>query len=83
MVKEDGVVVEVYGRKPELLLGLGDAKGDGQKTKNPTGMTRSGVLTDFKLVGVTGFEPATPCSQGKCATKLRYTPKSCSTAFVH
>ena len=26
------------------------------------------------LVGVAGFEPATPCSQGRCATKLRYTP---------
>ena len=26
------------------------------------------------LVGVTGFEPATFCSQSRCATKLRYTP---------
>ncbi len=25
-------------------------------------------------VGVTGFEPATLCSQSRCATKLRYTP---------
>ena len=23
---------------------------------------------------MTGFEPATPCSQGRCATKLRYIP---------
>ena len=28
-----------------------------------------------KLVGVTGFEPATLCSQSRCATKLRYTPQ--------
>ena len=28
----------------------------------------------FLMVGATGFEPATPCSQGKCATKLRYAP---------
>lgn len=28
------------------------------------------------LVGVAGFEPATPCSQGRCATKLRYTPNT-------
>ena len=30
----------------------------------------------FKLItiGMTGFEPATPCSQGRCATKLRYIP---------
>jgi hypothetical protein len=26
------------------------------------------------MVGATGFEPATPCSQSKCATKLRYAP---------
>ena len=26
------------------------------------------------MVGVTGFEPAAPCSQSTCATKLRYTP---------
>ena len=26
------------------------------------------------LIGMTGFEPATPCSQGRCATKLRYIP---------
>lgn len=26
------------------------------------------------MVGAAGFEPATPCSQGRCATKLRYAP---------
>ena len=26
------------------------------------------------LVGETGIEPATPCSQGRCATRLRYSP---------
>ncbi len=26
-------------------------------------------------VGVTGFEPATPCAQGRCATRLRHTPR--------
>ena len=25
-------------------------------------------------VGLTGFEPATPCPPDKCATKLRYSP---------
>ena len=24
------------------------------------------------MVSTAGFEPATPCSQGRCATKLRY-----------
>ena len=27
-----------------------------------------------RLVGPTGFEPATLCSQSRCATKLRYGP---------
>ena len=27
-----------------------------------------------EVVGATGFEPATPCAQGRCATRLRYTP---------
>ena len=26
------------------------------------------------MVGVEGFEPPTPCSQSRCATRLRYTP---------
>ena len=26
------------------------------------------------MVGARGFEPPTPCSQSKCATKLRYAP---------
>src|SRR5262245_6894460 len=26
------------------------------------------------MVGATGFEPATPCAQGRCATRLRYAP---------
>ncbi len=26
------------------------------------------------MVGVAGFEPAAPCSQSRCATRLRYTP---------
>src|SRR5882672_11247793 len=27
-----------------------------------------------KVVGATGFGPATPCAQGRCATRLRYAP---------
>ncbi len=30
-----------------------------------------------KLVGVAGFEPAPPCSQSRCATRLRHTPNLC------
>src|ERR1700761_6924950 len=32
-----------------------------------------------ELVGVAGFEPATPCSRSRCATRLRYTPTFRST----
>src|SRR5687768_13134794 len=31
-----------------------------------------------KVVGATGFEPATPCAQGRCATRLRYAPTLCN-----
>ncbi len=42
------------------------------KNKNSTLQTR--VESLFNMVGATGFEPATPCAQGRCATKLRYAP---------
>ena len=29
---------------------------------------------EVQLVGARGFEPPTPCAQGRCATRLRYTP---------
>ena len=32
------------------------------------------AVTTFRLVGATGFEPAAPWSQTKCATKLRHAP---------
>ena len=71
VVQEDGVTVEIYGRKPEVLL-------LGSKTNTRPdallGGTRSGVRTDSKLVGATGFEPATFCSRSKRATRLRHAP---------
>gem|GEM_PF-7134950 len=33
-----------------------------------------GKCAVYFMVGVTGFEPATSCSQNKRATRLRYTP---------
>ena len=32
------------------------------------------IFKHFLFIGMTGFEPATPCSQSICATKLRYIP---------
>ena len=89
VVQDNGVVVEIYGRKPELIfMGNGSSEESnfqGQKLKNPphlamggleknSGINRSTVRTVFKLVGETGFEPATLWSQTRCATKLRYSP---------
>ena len=34
----------------------------------------SNVEVRRKLVGARGFEPRTPCAQGRCATRLRYAP---------
>ena len=48
-----------------------------QAIKKPPWVGGSDVsagLTGF-AVGVTGFEPATSCSQSRRATKLRYTPQ--------
>jgi hypothetical protein len=33
------------------------------------------------LVGARGFEPRTPCAQGRCATRLRYAPTGHSIDF--
>ena len=35
------------------------------------------------LVGATGFEPATPCAQGRCATGLRYAPTFCALLILN
>src|SRR5689334_21110259 len=40
-------------------------------TKSEFLSTRNFLIS---LVGATGFEPATPCAQGRCATRLRYAP---------
>src|SRR5262249_29254772 len=35
---------------------------------------------NIRKIGVKGFEPSTPCAQGRCATRLRYTPRESRTA---
>ena len=41
---------------------------------------RDGTLRN--LVGATGFEPATLCSQSRCATRLRYAPTPKTSDFT-
>jgi hypothetical protein len=31
-------------------------------------------IAEVKMVGARGFEPPTPCSRSRCATRLRYAP---------
>jgi N-acetyl-gamma-glutamyl-phosphate reductase len=39
------------------------------------------VIDPERQIGVTGFEPATPCTPCMCATKLRHTPMSFANEF--
>ena len=38
------------------------------------GGTRRSSQAATEVVGAPGFEPATPCSQSRCVTKLRHAP---------
>ncbi len=47
----------------------GGRRFDGSKSRITTPRTHTG-----RMVGTTGFEPATSCSQSKCSTRLSYVP---------
>src|SRR6185503_21156886 len=47
-------------------------KGCPRETKRPEGEAPSGRMTT--MVGARGFEPPTPWSRTRCATRLRYAP---------
>jgi hypothetical protein len=62
------------GRKPAALV----------QAKCHDSMEPTFYLSEFVyicLVGARGFEPPTPCSQSRCATRLRYAPMK--TAAYH
>ena len=64
-----------FGEMPDLFqplraARLADLIGRGDPS---TRFARSGCPRG-KGIGATGFEPATPCAQGRCATRLRYAP---------
>ena len=50
--------------------GLQDSAGPCEKPPRTQSENRGG-----RLVGATGFEPATTCTPSKCATRLRYAPE--------
>ena len=41
---------------------------------NPKLIVAGHSIHCWELVGARGFEPRTPCAQGRCATRLRYAP---------
>ena len=45
-----------------------------QVSKIPFSQFRGMHFLELFLVGARGFEPPTPCAQGRCATRLRYAP---------
>lgn len=59
VVQDNGVIVEIYGQKPELIMVGGGSGLQGLKIKKPTGSTQSAVRTVFKLVGETQAPQAT------------------------
>ena len=58
------------GRDARKEAESGEGENDGQKKRTPAVLESFCVI----LVGATGFEPATPWSQTRCATKLRHDP---------
>src|SRR5436309_1121276 len=54
----------------------GDARQIASTAEDSANSRSCCVLWRFssEVVGATGFEPATPCAQGRCATRLRYAP---------
>ncbi len=75
-----GQVIAPYrgGRKPPLEVvvmtesidDIDDITEINRNTKHRMNVT----FMRCNKVGATGFEPAAPCSQSRCATKLRYAP---------
>ncbi len=41
---------------------------------SPATLARKCPFAGCSMIGTAGFEPATPCSQSRCATRLRHAP---------
>jgi len=50
------------------------ANKDSPQKPSDVNHVETGSCSERKMVGATGFEPATPCSQSRCATGLRHAP---------
>ena len=70
VVSDDGVLIQ-----PAPTVGVTVGVKVQPTLKNKTGYRLVICNPLFFMVGVAGFELATPCTPCKCATRLRYTPK--------
>ena len=50
------------------------ANGEGRRQRRAPRHNKREHQLALVLVGAAGFEPATPCSQSRCATELRHAP---------
>ena len=53
------------------------------QVRNPAAPVGAAKYRNRYMVGVEGFEPPTPCSQSRCATRLRYTPMTVTRPGQH
>lgn len=68
-----------YAMLPSALAGLpGGSRTPDPRLRRPLLYPAELRAVHGWLVGAAGFEPATLCSQSRCATGLRYTPKPCA-----
>jgi hypothetical protein len=84
------IVYRAYDEQPERdvainivplrMLADGSARRRSRE-EGPDSKMKDGYLAGLRvdkktelLVGARGFEPRTPCAQGRCATRLRYAP---------
>jgi hypothetical protein len=58
------------------IAGVSEAKPSGKSAAEILSEAEGAleIAISQKMVGATGFEPVTPCAQGRCATRLRYAP---------
>src|SRR5260370_39990157 len=64
-------------RRSSLLLGEFSKPArcrNPERSRRTHGSCSKRFKNQKELVGATGFEPVTPCAQGRCATRLRYAP---------
>ena len=61
-----------YFKRTESLVFMGLFPSNHLTKRQVRSWRRSIYLV--RLVGARGFEPPTPCAQGRCATRLRYAP---------